>query len=159
MRLTMLSDYALRVLMFAAAHRDRLVTIEETSRIYRVSRSHMMKVVNILSKAGYLTSIRGRSGGYRLARKPEDINVGDVLRVTEPDFAFAECFLSGNHCILTARCRLPVALNEALAAFIGALERYTLADLALQRRDFSDPVPPDGELHGHIKTPRLHTSR
>ena len=150
MRLTTLSDYALRVLMYTAAHHDRLVTIEETARVYHVSRSHLMKVVNILSRAGFLVSVRGRTGGFMLASSPETINLGAVLRATEPDFALVECFISGNQCILTTRCRLPEALNDALGAFLAAMERYTLADLVLQRTDFSAPAPPDGALRGPV---------
>jgi Rrf2 family nitric oxide-sensitive transcriptional repressor len=142
MRLTTFSDYALRVLMYAAAE-DRLITIEETAKAYNISRAHLMKVVNILTQTGYIKSVRGRSGGFTLANPPEQINLGAVMRATEPDFALVECFAAGNRCIITKRCRLPNVLNEALNAFISTLDRYTLADLALVKRDF---VPPRGSI-------------
>ncbi len=107
MRLTTFSDYALRVLLYAANAGDRLITIEETAKVYRVSRAHLMKVVNMLTRAGYLKAVRGRSGGLLLARPPEEIRLGDVIRLAEPDFALVECFATGNECILTPRCGLP----------------------------------------------------
>jgi Rrf2 family nitric oxide-sensitive transcriptional repressor len=96
MRLTTLSDYALRVLMYAAVSGDKLLTIEETARTYQISRAHLMKVVNILVRKGFLRGVRGRSGGFMLAKAPNAIVVGDVIRATEPDFALVECFATGN---------------------------------------------------------------
>ena len=137
MRLTNFSDYALRVLMYAAAQEDRLITIEETAEVYDISRAHLMKVVNQLTRAGYLKAVRGRSGGLALAKRPGRINLGDVLRTTEPDFALVECFTKDNRCVLTPRCRLRGVLHEALAAFTGTLDRYTLADLILSPEDLA----------------------
>lgn len=148
MRLTTFSDYALRVLMYAAAAGDRLITIEETARTYDISRAHLMKVVNILTRTGFLKGVRGRSGGFTLAKSPEDINLGDVVRATEPDFALVECFAAGNQCIITKGCRLPNVLNEALRAFVGTLDRYTLADLVLTKRDFAPQQAAARELRG-----------
>lgn len=136
MRLTNFSDYTLRVLMYAAAHGDRLITIEETAGIYGISRAHLMKVANLLTRAGYLRAVRGNSGGLALAKHPSKIRLGEVLRATEPDFALVECLSSDNRCLITRRCRLRGAVQEALAAFIKTLDRYTLADLLLKPQDF-----------------------
>jgi Rrf2 family nitric oxide-sensitive transcriptional repressor len=136
MRLTNFSDYALRVLMYAATQGDRLITIEETAAVYGISRTHLMKVANQLTRAGYLKAVRGRSGGLTLAKRPNRIKLGEVLRATEPDFALVECFTADNQCIITPRCRLRGALKEALAAFTGTLDRYTLADLVLTPEAF-----------------------
>ncbi|WP_051131321.1 RrF2 family transcriptional regulator [Pseudaminobacter salicylatoxidans] len=148
MRLTTFSDYALRVLMYAAAAGDRLITIEETSRAYNISRAHLMKVVNILTRTGFIRAVRGRSGGFALARPPEEINLGAVIRATEPDFALVECFATGNQCIITRRCQLPKVLNEALGAFVSTLDRYTLADLRLSESDFLPSSAPTKETRG-----------
>jgi Rrf2 family nitric oxide-sensitive transcriptional repressor len=148
MRLTTFSDYALRVLMYAAAAGDRLITIEETAKTYNISRGHLMKVVNILTRTGYLKGVRGRSGGFTLAEPPAAINLGAVVRATEPDFALVECFATGNQCIITKRCQLPGVLNEALNAFIHTLDRYTLADILLTRRDFLPQKGPIRETRG-----------
>ena len=136
MRLTDFSDYSLRVLLYAAARDGQLITIEETSKVYGISRTHLMKVANQLTRAGFLRAVRGRSGGLTLAKAPAQIRLGDVLRTTEPDFALVECFRSDNRCLITPRCRLRGALKEALAAFVGTLDRYTLADLLLRPEDF-----------------------
>ena len=136
MRLTHFSDYALRVLMYAAVRGENLITIEETAKLYGISRAHLMKVANQLTRAGYLKAIRGRSGGLALAKRPDAISLGDVLRATEPDFALVECFTADNRCLITPRCRLRGALHEALAAFVGTLDGYTLADLILSAKNF-----------------------
>ena len=136
MRLTNFSDYTLRLLMFAAAQQERLITIEETAKVYGISRAHLMKIANLLTQAGYLKAVRGRSGGLELAKRPEKIRLGEILRLTEPDFALVECFGAGNQCVITSRCRLKGALNKALASFVATLDCYTLADLVLKPRDF-----------------------
>lgn len=136
MRLTNFSDYALRLLIYAAAQDDRLITIEETAEVFGISRAHLMKVANALTQAGYLKAVRGRSGGLVLGKRPARIKLGDVVRATEPDFALAECFSAGSGCIITRQCRLRGILREALAAFIGTLDQYTLEDLMLRPEDF-----------------------
>jgi Rrf2 family nitric oxide-sensitive transcriptional repressor len=100
MRLTNFSDYSLRLLMFAAPQGDRLITIEEASEVDNISRAHLMKIANTLTRAGYLKAVRGRSGGLMLAKPPHKIKLGDVIRATEPDFTLVECFGTGNECII-----------------------------------------------------------
>ena len=136
MQLTNFSDYALRVLMFVHAADDRLVTIDEMADAYRISRSHLMKVVNTLTREGYLEGVRGRSGGVRLGKPAEKIVLGDVVRATEPGFALVECFATGNQCVITRCCKLQRVLSNALAAFLGELDGHTLASIALKPRDF-----------------------
>jgi Rrf2 family nitric oxide-sensitive transcriptional repressor len=136
MQLTKFSDYALRVLMYAHAAGDRRVTIEEMATSYRISRAHLMKVVNALVRKGYLTAVRGRAGGLTLARPADEIRLGEVIRSAEPDFALVECFATGNRCVIVRCCRLPGALSQALDAFLDALDQHTLASVALEPRDF-----------------------
>jgi Rrf2 family nitric oxide-sensitive transcriptional repressor len=139
MRLTSFFDYTLRLLMYAATHSDRLITIEETAGVYGISRTHLMKVANQLTRTGYLKAVRGRSGGLMLAKRPNRIKLGDVLCATEPDFALVECFSADNRCPISPRCRLRAPLREALNAFTATLDRYTLADLILNPKDFGIP--------------------
>src|SRR5262245_60338810 len=106
MQLTRFSDYALRVLMFTHAAGGRLVTIEGMANAYKISRAHLMKVVNALTRAGYLKAVRGRSGGLQLALPADEIVLGDVVRSTEPDFALVDCFTTGSQCVIGRRCRL-----------------------------------------------------
>ena len=137
MRLTSFSDLSFRVLLYAAAHPDRLVTIDEMNGFYDVSRGHLMKVVNGLTRSGYLISTRGRAGGVKLARNPEDINLAAVLRATEADFHLVECMRSDNKCAITPGCRLKSPMFEAMAAFLETLGRYTLADIQLDKSAFA----------------------
>lgn len=136
MRLTSFTDFALRLLMYAAAHEDRLITIEEASEVYDISRAHLMKVTNTLTRAGFLKAVRGRSGGLTLAKPPHKIRLGDVVRVTEPDFALVECFAADSQCVITRSCRLRGILQEALGSFNAVLDKYTLAELMLRPKDF-----------------------
>jgi Rrf2 family transcriptional regulator, nitric oxide-sensitive transcriptional repressor len=144
MRLTKFSDYALRVLLFAASVDDRrLVTIEETAAVYGISRAHLKKVVRLLIQEGYLQGMRGRTGGFRLGMPPARINLGALVRLTEPDFGLVECFQPDNACRITRQCRLPRLLNEALAAMLAVFDAHTLADILVDPRHFaSEPVLP-----------------
>lgn len=140
MRLSLYSDYALRLLMRLALEEGRLVTIQEVSEAYRISANHLMKIAHQLGREGYIETVRGRNGGLRLARAPEDINVGELVRRTEEGFDLVECFdRKTNRCVITDVCRLRGLLDEALEAFLGVLDGHSLADLvsdnsALKRR-------------------------
>ncbi|MEZ5784001.1 MAG: Rrf2 family transcriptional regulator [Rhizobiaceae bacterium] len=136
MRLTNFSDHALRMLMYAASTGNRLITIEEAARTFNVSKTHLNKVANTLTRAGYLKAVRGRSGGLALGQPAEAIRIGDVLRLTEPDFALVECFATGNQCVITRSCKLSQLLSVAVAAFQATLDRHTLADILLTPDDF-----------------------
>lgn len=136
MRLTSFSDLSYRVLLYAASHPERLVTIDEMNRFYDVSRGHLMKVVNGLTRAGFLKSVRGRTGGVSLARAPKDINLAAVLRATEPDFQIVECMRPDNACAITQGCRLKMPMAEAMAAFLESIGKYTLADVQIQPSAF-----------------------
>lgn len=142
MRLTSFSDYALRMLMFAASRSGQPFTIESAARAFGVSRPHLNKVANTLTRGGFLTAMRGRSGGLLLARPPASIRIGDVVRLTEPDFAVVECYATGNQCVLTGACKLSGMMGEAISAFQAALDRYTLADIILSPDAFG-PTAPD----------------
>ena len=130
MRLTKHSDYALRVLLYAAVHRERLVSTEEVATRYGISANHLVKIINNLGKGGLLEVRRGRGGGLRLARAPEGITLGAVIRQTEPDFYTVECFdSSANTCPILGACGLVDPLREATQAFLAVLDSYTLADV------------------------------
>lgn len=130
MRLTRYTDYALRVLIYLGLEeQDRLVTISEISERYAISRNHIMKVVFELGQLGYVETVRGKNGGMRLAQAPETINIGRVVRSTETDLALVECFHPDGQCCLAPVCTLKGAIEEALRAFMGVLDGYTLQDL------------------------------
>ena len=130
MRLTSYSDYSLRLLMYAALKAGRLVTIQEVADAYGISKNHLMKVAFQLGRHGILETVRGRNGGLRLARKPEQIRLGEVVRITEEDFTMVECFdPTTNSCAIIRPCRLRGVLRKALDAYFAVLDEFTLADL------------------------------
>lgn len=130
MRLNLQSDYALRLLMQLATNGDALCTIADIARCYDISRNHLMKVANGLGRAGFIETVRGRSGGLRLAGDPGAISIGSIVRKTEGDFALVECLQQGkSHCLITPACRLKGVLGEATEAFLAVLDKYTIADL------------------------------
>jgi Rrf2 family nitric oxide-sensitive transcriptional repressor len=139
MQLTRFSDYGLRLMMMAAANSGRRITIEETAKAYDISRAHLMKVAQLLVREGFLKATRGRSGGLTLARPPETITIGALVRATETDFAIVECMGPGNQCRITPGCRLRGVLGKALGAFLEVLDGHTLAELALRPEDFGFP--------------------
>ncbi len=138
MRLTLFTDYSLRVLIYLAVRPDRRSTIAEIAAAFGVSESHLMKVVHFLGKHGFLANVRGKGGGLMLARPPEAINVGAVVRLTEADSLAAECFdRKSNTCVITPACQLRKVLSEAIDAFYAVLAGYTLSDLVSQRRSLA----------------------
>ena len=140
MRLSTFSDYSLRVLMYLGADADRLATIAEIARAHDISENHLMKVVQQLARTGLIESVRGKGGGIRLAREPQDIVLGDVVRLTETDFALAECLGDGCTCRILAPCRLRTILGEAVATLFLVLDGYTLADLLGNRDDLNRAI-------------------
>jgi Rrf2 family nitric oxide-sensitive transcriptional repressor len=152
--LTKFTDYALRVLLLAASRREgERLTIDDAAETFNISRAHLKKVVLHLSQAGFLTGTRGRSGGLTLARPPADINIGAVIRSTEPDFGLFECYLAGNACRVTRGCRLASVGNRALAAFMAVFDACTLED-ALLDGDLLGSAAPD-DTQQPLRGPRL----
>lgn len=130
MRLTDYTDYALRVLMFCAAHPERPVTIAELAEHHGISKNHLMKVVNDLARQGFLQTTRGRGGGLRLLKAAHDIRIGDVVRASETDFRMVECFdANTNTCTLTPNCQLKGVIQSAQRSFMAELDKATLADV------------------------------
>ena len=137
MRLTLHTDYALRVLVHVGLRNGDLVTITEIADRYGISKYHLTKVVHQLGRIGYLETVRGKYGGVRLLRPPEQISLGEFIRETEDDFALVRCMRCGvqDECRLNGNCIAHNALSAGLNAFFAELNRYTLADmLETQRR-------------------------
>lgn len=142
MRLTTYTDYALRVLIYLGLRGDDLSTIQEIAEQYSISKNHLMKVVHVLGQLGYVETIRGKKGGLRLARRPEAITVGEIIRRMEPDMALVECFRNADsQCRIVKTCILQNALGEALDRFFETLDGYTLADLLVPTEDLSRSFP------------------
>ena len=141
MRLTVFSDYTLRVLMYLALERTRLATIPEIASAYGISENHLMKVVHQLARAGIVESVRGKGGGIRLARAPDEIRLGEIVRASEGDAPIVEC-LSGDPkaCRITSSCRLKGILVSAFDALYDSLDEHTLADLIKRPRELTQAL-------------------
>lgn len=129
MRLSVQTDYALRTLMFLAAHEGHH-SIAEIARKYGISKNHLMKVAQRLAAEGFVDSVRGRSGGLLLNQPADSINVGQVVRTFEEYGAFVECFDEADGgCVVTPVCGLRHVLADGIEAFLRHLDGFTVADL------------------------------
>jgi len=130
MRLTLHTDYSLRVLIYLGSRPERLATITEIAQSYGISRNHLVKVVHNLATIGLIETVRGKGGGMRLGQRPEDINIGEVVKKVEGSFELVECFSQSlNQCPITPVCSLKSVLEKARQSFIEVLCQYQLADL------------------------------
>lgn len=138
MQLTLYTDYSLRVLIYLGIRPNHQATITEIAQSYKVSRNHLVKVVHNLGAMGYITTTRGRGGGLLLAVAPDQINIGEVVRKTEPNFDLVECFdLETNTCPISPACALIKALKVARKAFLEVLDQYTLDAVVANRSDLA----------------------
>ncbi len=129
MKLTIYTDYSLRVLLYLASKPDVTATITEITEYYDISRNHLVKVVHNLGIHEFIITSRGKNGGIRLARPAEEIRLSDVVRKTEPDMDLLECFNpKTDNCVISPTCRLKSMLYEGRSAFMAVLEKNTLAD-------------------------------
>ncbi len=127
MRITKRTNIAVRLLMYCAAHPERLVTKAEIAEVCNISENHLAQVINQLSQLNYLSTQRGRNGGMLLARSADEIRVGAVFRDVEGALPIAECFADAdNTCPLTEACRLKLALKDAAEVFYASLDEITL---------------------------------
>ncbi|MHA6263832.1 Rrf2 family transcriptional regulator [Arenibacterium sp. CAU 1754] len=143
MKLTSYTNFALRTLQLAALRAPDLVRVDDVVQVHGLARPHIVKIVHDLGKAEYLDTVRGRGGGFRLARPPEDIRVGDVVRMTEGPLDLVECFNpEKNTCPLVGVCRLSKALQQATRAFMAVLDDLTIADIASNKGDLLARIQP-----------------
>ncbi|WP_224362495.1 RrF2 family transcriptional regulator [Hyalangium versicolor] len=150
MHLTLHADYSLRVLLYLAARPERLVSTQEVSEAYGISKNHLVRVVQTLGRHGFVEVRPGRTGGIVLARPASEISLGEVFRVAEPDFNLVECFeRDKNTCPIAPACGLKGVLYEAREAFLGVLGRYTLEDVVKRsRKDLQDFFLPAASARG-----------
>jgi Rrf2 family nitric oxide-sensitive transcriptional repressor len=133
-QLSLHADYALRVLVYLGTHPGRVVTTQEVSSAYGISKNHLVRVIHTLAEHGYIDIHAGRSGGVTLAREPNAIRLGEVVRYAEPNLRLAECFdKKTNTCPIASVCGLKGMLNEALNSFLATLNRYTIADIVNEK--------------------------
>jgi len=134
MQLTTHTDYALRVLIYLTLHQDQLVTITELAEFFDISRNHLVKVVHKLGVKGFIKTVRGKGGGICLARPPQDINIGAVIREIEGNFFMVECFnpQKQGHCAIQPICGLTALLRNALSQYMAVLDNAALSDVVPQ---------------------------
>lgn len=163
MNLTVQSDYAFRTLMYLAVQEPKISTIQEISEHYGISRGHLMVLVHRLGGLGFLENTRGRGGGIRLARPSSEIRLDEIVRATEPGFELVECYRGdSNQCLITKPCRLRGILDEAMEAWLGVLNKYSLADLVVRNTALvhllRDPRPAEsGRVPRRGARSRAHT--
>lgn len=134
MRMTLQTDYALRMLIYLAIHDRRSSTVNDVAESYGISRNHLLKIALRLRNMGLLSTARGRSGGIRLAITPDKINVGAVVRDLGDEFPVVECMkIDGGGCVLSPICLLKAVVREALGAYLSVFDKFTLADLVANR--------------------------
>lgn len=136
MRMTLHTDYALRMLIYLAIHDSNPSTVHDVAESYGISRNHLLKIVLKLRYMGLIATARGRSGGIRLAVPPQEVNVGAVVRDLGDDFPVVECMKAGGGvCVLSPICRLKGIVREAIGAYLSVFDKYTLADLVANREE------------------------
>jgi Rrf2 family nitric oxide-sensitive transcriptional repressor len=134
--LTQFSDYSLRLVIYLACHPEQLSSADLISRAFGIARHHLVRVVQTLTDLGVVESQRGRGGGMRLAMRPSEINVGWLIRQTEPHLNLVECFdPATNTCPIAPACGLKGALHRAQGAFLEVLDGYTLDKFLTRRAD------------------------
>jgi Rrf2 family nitric oxide-sensitive transcriptional repressor len=142
MQLTQFTDYGLRSLMYLAAQPDRLCSVREIAEHYAISRNHLVKVIHRLAQLGYIISSKGKGGGIRLACKPQELRLGDLILALEPNMYLVECFnRAANTCTVVSACKLKHFLADASKAFIESLDQHTLADAVVDNKLFQKRTP------------------
>lgn len=139
MRLTRQTSYAIRTLIYCAVKQPELSRVADIAKAHSISELFLFKLIKPLVENGLLETVRGRHGGIRLGRPADDITLLDTIKLTEENFAMAECFEGGDvSCPLVDSCDVNAALREALGAFFEVLDSYTIADLASKRRSLRE---------------------
>lgn len=130
MYLSKFTDYSFRSLIYLAVNRDKLCTVEELANNLDISEHHLKKIIHKLAKTEYITSTKGRTGGLKLGLEPKEINLGEVLKITEDNLNIAECFNKENTCpFITGGCKLKGIMNKSLQSFVKEFSQYTLEDV------------------------------
>lgn len=142
MQLTQYTDFSLRVLIYLSLKKpEELGTVSDIAKFYGISRNHLVKVVHNLASHGLIQTIRGKHGGMRLARPATEITIGEVVRLTEPNFDIAECFnKTTNSCVITPVCELKSILGEARSRFLQELDQHTIADAVTKKSALSKRI-------------------
>ena len=126
MQLSKFTDYSFRALIYLADKKDSLATVEDLD----ISEHHLKKIIHKLAKTNYVISIKGRGGGLKLGMEPKDINLGEILKITEDNLNIVECFNNPENCpLMTGGCKLKYIISNSLEKFIKEFSKYSLEDI------------------------------
>lgn len=137
MRLASFTDYSLRVLIYLAIKGDERSTVSEIADKYKISKNHLVKVVHNLSSMELIESFKGKGGGILLAKSPDHINVGSLVKTLEGQSYLVECLGPNGECVISPSCKLKSILKVAEKSFYDTLENFTLADLVTNKKKLS----------------------
>lgn len=130
MYLSKFTDYSFRALVYLAENRDRLCTVEELAKKLEISEHHLKKIIHKLAKTDLIISMKGRTGGLKLGLDPQDINLGEVIKITEDNLNIAQCFNKGYCCpYMGSKCKVKGIMKDSLDAFLYEFSKYTLNDI------------------------------
>ena len=130
MQLSKFTDYAFRTLIYLARNRKNNCIVEELAEELSISEHHLKKVVNKLAKTNFIISTKGRNGGLKLGLDPKEINLGEVIKLTEENLNIVECMLDSSLCqLMNSGCKLKGIISNSLDAFIKEMGKYTLQDI------------------------------
>lgn len=130
MQLSKFTDYAFRMLIYLAKNEERISVIDEMSDELNISKHHLKKIVNKLAKTEYIISLKGRNGGLRLGVQPKEINLGNVLVLTEENLNLVSCMGNSDMCPLSkCDCKLKGVISQSLNTFVKEMSKYTLEDI------------------------------
>lgn len=130
MYLSKFTDYSFRALVYLAENRDKLCTVEELAKNLEISEHHLKKIIHKLAKTDLIISLKGRTGGLKLGLDPQDINLGEVIKITEDNLNIAQCFNKGYCCpYMGSECKIKGIMQDSLDAFLYEFSKYTLNDI------------------------------
>jgi Rrf2 family nitric oxide-sensitive transcriptional repressor len=141
MQLTRYTDFGIRILMYLAvqSERESLFRIAEVTSVFDLSSNHVAKIIHQLGKKGYLQTVRGKSGGFRLAKAADEVLIGQLVRDLEHSLSPIDC--DSPYCRFTPICKLKGVLGQAVTAYLAVLDQYTLADIVSNKTEILSTLP------------------
>lgn len=139
MKISTKGRYAVRMMLEFALHPDECTNISQVAKRQQLSIKYLEQIVTVLCRAGYVKSMRGAQGGYRLTKGPEEYTVGDILRLTEGSLAPVACLEDEiNQCGRSGCCAALQVWKRLDEAISGVLDHVTLADLVEEQKGMPD---------------------
>jgi Rrf2 family protein len=127
--LTRNTDYAVRAILYMAEHGGELVSTADIDRDLKLPRPFMRKILQVLQKQGYLVSVKGYKGGFRLQRKPSAIHLIDLMHIFQGDISLSDCLFKKKICHCVATCPLRREVKSMEHVLLKKLKTITVADM------------------------------